>query len=84
MSAQAFESILARLYTDPDFRELFLAFPERALEGGLLTVEERADLLAVDRTGLVMAAHSFYRKRNGRKRKAWSIRKWLAYKMARF
>lgn len=81
MSAQAFESTLARLYTDLAFRELFLAFPERALEGALLTAEEKADLLAIDRTGLVMAAHSFYRKRNGVKRKAWSIRKWLAARM---
>lgn len=81
MSAQAFETTLARLYTDPAFRELFLAFPERALEGGLLTAEEMADLQAVDRTGLVMAAHSYYRKRNGTKRKAWSIRKWIASRM---
>lgn len=66
MSAQGFEIVLARLYTDPAYRNRFLEAPEAALADQPLTDDERADLIAVDRAGLVMAAHSFDRKRLGR------------------
>lgn len=71
MSAQGFESVLARLYVDADFRRLFLEQPETALLGLPLTGEERADLIAIDRAGLVMAAHSYYRKRMNRGKPHW-------------
>lgn len=68
MSANAFELTLARLYTDRAFRQLFLAEPEKALAECDLTAEEKAQLMAIDKAGLVMAAHSFLHKRNKRKR----------------
>lgn len=80
MSAQAFETALARLYTDPDFRSRFLADPESALADQGLTCEERNDLIGVDRAGLVMAAQSFARKRSARRTRpdwrAWVERFW--------
>ncbi len=66
MSSQSFEMALARLYTDPEFRRSFLENPEQALENCDLTSEELKDLLAIDRTGLIMAAHSFFNKRKKR------------------
>lgn len=66
MSAQGFECALARLYADPDFLARFLTSPEAALADQPLTDGERADLLAIDRAGLVMAARSYDRKRGMR------------------
>lgn len=66
MSAQSFEITLARLYTDPKFRSQFLETPEKALQNSNLTASEQADLIAIDRAGLLMASHSFLRKRKKR------------------
>jgi hypothetical protein len=77
MSARSFESLLARLYTDAEFRKSFLNDPGVALEGAHLTEEEKSDLRAIDRTGLVMAAHSFFHKRK-RRRPRSLLRRWLA------
>jgi hypothetical protein len=68
LSAQGFETVLARLYADPDFLARFLAGPEDALSDQPLTAGERAGLLAVDRAGLVMAARSCDRKRQARRK----------------
>jgi hypothetical protein len=77
MSARSFESFLARLYTDADFRKKFLNEPDTALNGADLTDEEKSDLRAIDRTGLVMAAHSFFHKRNNRRQRSL-LRRWFA------
>jgi hypothetical protein len=66
MSAQAFESTLARLYTDAAFRNLFLGNPESALGELALTPEERSDLIALDKAGLVLASRSYFHKREKR------------------
>ncbi len=65
----AFEITLARLYTDAAFRHLFLENPEQALSHTDLSDDEKADLKAIDRVGLIMAAGSFSAKRQMRKRK---------------
>jgi hypothetical protein len=69
MSAPSFEITLAKLYTDPDFRKLFLENPVRVLSNCDLTEEERKDLMDIDKTGLLMASHSYYHKREKRKDK---------------
>jgi hypothetical protein len=66
LSAQSFEVTLARLYTDPVFRKQFLLAPEKTLMDCDLTISERADMMAIDKTGLIMAAHSFLHKRKTR------------------
>ena len=66
MSAQSFEVILVRLYTDPEFRRAFMSNPEIALGEADLTLDERADLIAIDRAGLLMASSSFLHKRRRR------------------
>jgi hypothetical protein len=63
MSSPAFEVALAHLYTDAPFREQFLRDPTVALAHFDLTAAERADLAAIDRAGLVMAAASYSAKR---------------------
>ena len=84
MSAQGLETALARLYVDAEFRERFLKAPEAALadasrEGVHLSPAEKSALLAVDRTGLVMASRSYTEKRKSRPhprdRRGW--RDWL-------
>jgi hypothetical protein len=60
----AFEAYLARIYTDREERELFLADPRtRAADLGLSRAECDA-LAAIDRDGLALAAESFERKSN--------------------
>jgi hypothetical protein len=60
----AFETYLARIYTDGEERARFLTDPRaRAVDFGLSPAE--CDALAViDRDGLALAAESFERKRN--------------------
>lgn len=69
MSAQTFETILARLYTNEAFRRSFLHDPETALLNADLSSSEKQDLLALDKAGLIMAARSFAHKRKQRLRK---------------
>ncbi len=66
MSAQSFEITLARLYTDPHFRGRFLSNPNDTLNKCDLTDSERADLMAIDKSGLILAACSFLHKRKNR------------------
>lgn len=72
MSAQAFETALARLFADAAFRERFLADADSALAGMGLTARESADLGDIDRIGLEMAARSYARKKAGRAGRATS------------
>lgn len=66
MSAQSFEVVLAKLYTDPSFRKSFLDNPAEALAHSDLTESERNDLIAIDKSGLLLTSHSFYHKRKKR------------------
>ena len=63
MSAARVEAFLARLYSDAELRTRFLADPEREARSFGLAEDEAAAFLAIDRTGLVLAARSFARKR---------------------
>ena len=63
MSAAALEAFLARIYVDDEARARFLAAPaEEARRAGLPEADCQA-LVAIDREGLALAAHSFARKR---------------------
>ena len=73
MSAQTFETFLARLYTDKGFRDAFLELPEQCLRNEDLTREETDDLLRLDRPGILMASHSFQHKMEKRKLRKRSI-----------
>jgi hypothetical protein len=67
MSSQQFETFLARLYTDREFRERFLGAPQQvAAEAGLGEDEQRA-AVEIDQPGLLMAARSYEFKRAGRR-----------------
>jgi hypothetical protein len=71
MSAQSFEITLARLYTDPEFRQAFIRDAHTTLQNCDLTEDEVRDMMAIDRTGLLMAANSFLHKRKKRKKPNW-------------
>jgi hypothetical protein len=63
MSSQQFETFLARLYADKEFRERFLEAPQQvAADAGLGEDEQRA-ALEIDQPGLLMAARSYEFKR---------------------
>lgn len=67
MTTPAFEAFLAKLYVDGEARAQFLADPRGAARRAGLNQAECEALLAIDRTGLEMAAISFERKRGKRK-----------------
>jgi hypothetical protein len=65
VTTPSFETFLAKLYVDREARAEFLADPRgTAGRAGLSEVECEA-LVAIDRTGLEMAAVSFEHKRRG-------------------
>lgn len=68
MSAQVFEIVLARLYSDSEFRQLFLREPLDAIAEYELSTDEISSLLAIDKAGLVMASNSIEHKLAKRKR----------------
>lgn len=71
MSSQQFETFLARLYADREFRERFLVAPQQVcVEAGLGEHEQRA-ALEIDRPGLLMAARSYALKRSARRSRRW-------------
>jgi hypothetical protein len=71
MTGPAYESFLARVYTDARFRHEYLAAPrETALRFGL-SAHEAASLEEIDREGLELAARSFAHKRARMKRGVW-------------
>ena len=63
MSTQIVEEILARLYTDTDFFELFTHDRMEALQGYDLNQAERASFNSLDLSELILAAKSYVRKR---------------------
>ena len=67
MSSQSFETFLARLYADREYRESFLESPDRVVQAAGLDEQEQRAALEKDRVGLRMAARSYEFKRNGRK-----------------
>lgn len=67
MTSPAFEVFLARLYTDRETRDRFLAAPEPEARAANLSEAEVAALLDIDREGLRLAARSFELKRTKRK-----------------
>jgi hypothetical protein len=79
MSSLQFETFLARLYSDREFRERFLVVPQQvAVEAGLGENEQRA-ALEIDKPGLLMAARSYEFKRAGwQSRRSLLRRPWRA------
>lgn len=68
MSSQSLEGFLARIYVDEQARAKFISNPRReALKAGLKEVECLA-LETIDLPGLELAARSFARKRQQKKR----------------
>jgi hypothetical protein len=67
MSSQQFETFLARLYSDCEFRERFLESPEGVVKAAGLDEPEQRALLDIDKPGLRMAARSYEFKRTGRR-----------------
>ncbi len=63
MSSPEFEVVLARLYSEADFRVRFLEDPDRTVEPFGLTDDERDSLSRLDMTGLELAAESYAKKR---------------------
>lgn len=63
MSSRAFEEFYARLLIDQAARHEFMHDPRAAARRAGLTDQECTELEGIDRTGLMMAARSFARKR---------------------
>lgn len=57
------EALLAQLYVNDELRANFLAAPEQVARRHALSPHDTAALIAIDRSGLAMATHSFARKR---------------------
>ena len=74
MSSPRLEAFLARLYSDQALLAVFLRQPEAVAREAGLTDSDVAALIAIDRDGLVMAAHSCRIKRQAASRSRWS---WL-------
>jgi hypothetical protein len=84
LSSQRFETFLARLYADRDFRERFLAAPESVVTEAGLDDHERRAAVDIDAAGLLMAARSYELKREGRhSRRGFAIWRWLSPKRSR-
>jgi hypothetical protein len=66
MSSPQLEAFLARLYADRAFLERFLSVPEDAMKEAGLTPRERDAASEIDRASLLLAAHSYERKRQAR------------------
>ncbi|MEO8101158.1 MAG: hypothetical protein ABI790_01440 [Betaproteobacteria bacterium] len=81
MSQISLEAYLARLYTDIDAREAFLADPEGAAQAAGLCDDDTAALRHIDQAGLRMAADSYAHKRTQHRRPkqglAQLLRGWL-------
>jgi hypothetical protein len=63
MHSSRLETFLARLFTDAEFREAFMQDARRVADAQCLDAAERDAVLAIDRPGLLLAAHSFAAKR---------------------
>ena len=73
-SAQACEDLLARLFTDADFRARFRQDPQGVGRGSGLDDAALATLAGIEWVGLELASRSYSRKRAthaARKRRWW-------------
>lgn len=61
------EAYLARLYADAAELARFLEAPDEAIAAAGLGPDDAEALRSADRVGLVLAARSYQRKREGRK-----------------
>jgi hypothetical protein len=78
MSSQRFETFLARLYSDRDYRERFLDSPREVIQLAGLDEQEQRAALNIDQPGLRMAARSYEFKRAGRRSRRSLLRlPWL-------
>jgi hypothetical protein len=68
-----FEAFLARIYTDAEARQRFLADPAGEAARAGLCAEDQAAALKIDRAGLRLAARSFAHKR-ARKGRGGNVR----------
>ena len=66
MSSPRFEAFLARLYADRVFLERFLSDPVSAMSAAGLDLREQRAAASIDRASLLLAAHSYARKRAAR------------------
>jgi hypothetical protein len=64
MTSPAFETLLAKLYTDESFQRSFLSNPAKAAQKFGLSPEECASLARIDRVGLALAAGALKKKRS--------------------
>jgi hypothetical protein len=71
MSATQLEAFLARLYVDAKARANFKANPRAELQKAGLSDEQLAALENLDWVGLEMAARSFAKKRQSKRRPNW-------------
>jgi hypothetical protein len=63
MHSSRLETFLARLFTDAEFREAFINDAHQLAEAQSLDAAELDAVLAIDRPGLLLAAHCFAAKR---------------------
>jgi hypothetical protein len=63
------QEFLAKIYVDADARSRFLAAPYREASRAGLTEDQCRSLENIDRVGLEMAARSFGRKREIKKKR---------------
>lgn len=63
MHSSRLETFLARLFTDAEFREAFINDARQLAEAQSLDAAELDAVLAIDRPGLLLAAHCFAAKR---------------------
>ena len=71
MSASQFEAFLARLYVDAEARENFKANPRAESKKAGLSDEQCTAFENLDWIGLEMAARSFAKKRQLKRRPGW-------------
>ncbi len=77
MSSQALEAFLARLYSDEQLLERFLADPNATVRSAKLSVTETAALIAIDRDALQFASRSYARKRAMHSASGARFKRWL-------
>lgn len=64
MSTQKVEEILARLYSDNDYLELFMKNKNKVLSEYILTTDEIEAMLSIDTSELILATNSYNHKRS--------------------
>jgi hypothetical protein len=65
MSSPAFETFLAKIFTDDSFLQSFIKAPQESARAAGLNDDEIQSLASIDQAGLAFAARSFAKKRAG-------------------